>query len=630
MVLYSALVWAMALIVAPHGHAHSRNLLGDPQSAALIDSVIGQWDFTPIYTLPGRAQNAPGLNHHLVESPAAPIAFTPQPFELYGKRITDSTLRLLNDNQLPKGPFSVEALLLCHVNQPVGALVGTPPSADTYPSGWQLTFDDRKVGFTITTRTQIADRPAPQTISLASERQPGVNNWLYHVVATFDGETVSLFLNGEKVEEIEGLEGAVLYDPNSTILATAHLENEPYMQLGDLLRNAVVFDGALEPGEIQNRFESQIERVLDGRFAWETLHFTAGPHLQDVTQDGIRIVWETDRPATAVLEYGFPLPMQHSIEINEPKRLHEVHLTNLEPNQEYFYNVNVIDEEGEAIESGTLTFRTAKGPEAIYSFAVIGDTEARPHIAARVSRQIWGERPDFAVVVGDLTDGGQTPDRFQWTHEYFASMTPLFSRIPSYPVVGNGESDLKWFKHYHALPGQEHYYKFQYGNAEFFMLDSNRDLSPQGEQYQWLEEQLQNSTATWKFACHHHPTFTSDEDDYGNTYEGDSAMGDSNVQNLVPLYEKYGVDVVFFGHLHTYERSWPLKEGEVNPEEGVIHVQTGGGGGNLEDAAPTRSWFMHSFYRGHHYCLVNIHQDTLQLKMVDVDGRLRDQIEVAK
>ncbi|MBK8001302.1 MAG: metallophosphoesterase, partial [Verrucomicrobia bacterium] len=79
------------------------------------------------------------------------------------------------------------------------------------------------------------------------------------------------------------------------------------------------------------------------------------------------------------------------------------------------------------------------------------------------------------------------------------------------------------------------------------MIDSNKDCGPGSEQYRWLEKALARSRATWKFTAHHHPIFSSDENDYGDHWKGRPTepftYGDTNVQRLVPLYEKYGVDI---------------------------------------------------------------------------------------
>jgi hypothetical protein len=97
---------------------------------------------------------------------------------------------------------------------------------------------------------------------------------------------------------------------------------------------------------------------------------------------------------------------------------------------------------------------------------------------------------------------------------------------------------------------------------------------------------------------------------------------------LVPLLERHGVDVVFCGHVHDYERSWPVRAGHVDEEAGVTYVQCGGAGGRLEDFAPTRSWFTAKVRRAHHFVTVAVHGDTLVLQATDVEGRLFDHATV--
>jgi 3',5'-cyclic AMP phosphodiesterase CpdA len=282
------------------------------------------------------------------------------------------------------------------------------------------------------------------------------------------------------------------------------------------------------------------------------------------------------------------------------------------------------------LSSPALTFQTAVPEERPFAFAVMGDTESRPHVNNAIAQAIWGQRPNFVINVGDLTDGGQEPRRFEWTHEYFPGVGHLAARVPFFSLPGNGDSDLVWYKRYHSLPGQENYYAVSYGNADFFILDSNRSFAPGSEQYEWLARVLPASDATWKFAAHHHPAYSSDENDYGDTWSGPSNYGDDNVRHLLPLYEENGVDMVFFGHLHTYERSWPIAGGGPVTEGGVIHVQTGGAGGHLEDAAPNRTPFMHTVYRGRHYCMLRIYGGRLEFEMIDMDGRLRDRLVIEK
>nr|MBX2875460.1 metallophosphoesterase [Saprospiraceae bacterium] len=313
--------------------------------------------------------------------------------------------------------------------------------------------------------------------------------------------------------------------------------------------------------------------------------------------------------------------------------IQELRLEGLQTATPYYYEVEAIDENGEQMKSGRLTFSTAVAQEDAFSFCILGDTESRPHINQQLGKMVWGERPNFIMHLGDVTDGGKEPHKFQWTQEYFTGITPVASRIPVFPVPGNGESDLYWYNRYHALPEPESYYSFTFGNAEFFMLNSNerQELQLGGKQYEWLKNALEASTSQWKFVAHHHCPISSDENDFGDTWAGkESERGDPRFDDLKRLYEQFEVDVVFYGHVHAYERSWPLKDGQIDQEKGVIYLKSGGAGGNLEDFTPTRSFFTRKVQHGHHYCLVDIYQGKFSFKMFDLDGRLKDFFELEK
>ena len=74
-------------------------------------------------------------------------------------------------------------------------------------------------------------------------------------------------------------------------------------------------------------------------------------------------------------------------------------------------------------------------------------------------------------------------------------------------MLGNHEQDARHYYDYMDLPEPECYYSFTFGDAEFFMIDTNKKVDPESEQYQWLDETLGASKAEWKFVCHHHPAY---------------------------------------------------------------------------------------------------------------------------
>jgi acid phosphatase type 7 len=233
-------------------------------------------------------------------------------------------------------------------------------------------------------------------------------------------------------------------------------------------------------------------------------------------------------------------------------------------------------------------------------------------------------------LAGDLVDAGNA--KWQWEKQFFASLQPLISRVPFYPVLGNHEVNTNYYYDYMSLPAPEYFYTFRYGNAQFFMLDTNRDVRPGTEQFQWLEKELAASTARWKICVHHQPPFSSD-DDYGNDWKTPvkrATLGDEKSKPLVELYDKHAVDIVWCGHIHSYERTWLIRGGKPVEKDGTLYMITGGGGGPLERPGPYRPGFQRHVKQGHHFCYVTVHGGEFEIKAYDLEGRLFDQVTLKK
>jgi hypothetical protein len=63
-------------------------------------------------------------------------------------------------------------------------------------------------------------------------------------------------------------------------------------------------------------------------------------------------------------------------------------------------------------------------------------------------------------------------------NDLFEPCSRLFAFVPTFPVIGNHEKNSHWYYDYFSLPAPEYSYTFKVGNAEFFMVDSNKDCTP--------------------------------------------------------------------------------------------------------------------------------------------------------
>lgn len=590
---------------------------------------VADWVFVPDYKLPGKAANQPGprVEHPQGQHPL--IGLEPAAILFQGQQPTQRLLNLIPPASIPRQAFTYEVWLNYHVNKPVAMLMSVRGCLADSPVPITLGFHNWE-SFLVMQGNENAEVQLKHRF----KQWAGYKQRWVHLAVTYDGHNLKLLVNGQVVGQGHLHHEEVNWPKDPQLEIAAYMAAEPHMQLANLLHAARVHDTALTDEQIQTRFNSLKQLVEEGKLYPDLFHFNAGPYLNHATQESVALTWETDRPSKAALKWGTSEKLGQQLELSELDRLHEATISGLAANQAYFYRIEATAEDGQAINSGLLTFKTAVQVHEPFRFAVVGDTESRPHINDRLAKQIWGERPNFMINLGDLTDAGEKPHRYEWTHEYFVGMTQLISRIPVMAVPGNGESDLHWYNRYHRYPGPENYYSFEYGNAAFFMLDSNRreeEFKPGGKQYQWLDEQLSKCQARWKIVCHHHATYTGEEDDYGDAWKRPQVQyGDPFVRKIVPLYEKYGVDLAMFGHLHLYERSHPIREGKVDAEYGTVHLLAGGGGGDLEDFAPTPAFFSAKTFPGHHYVMIEIHGDKLSMRMQDLNGVIRDWLTLEK
>jgi hypothetical protein len=105
--------------------------------------------------------------------------------------------------------------------------------------------------------------------------------------------------------------------------------------------------------------------------------------------------------------------------------------------------------------------------------------------------------------------------------------------------------------------GTEQYYSFDHANIHVVSLDSqlsNRDPAQREAMRQWLVNDLEANDSDWTIVIFHHPPYSK-----GVHHDSDAEQAEIDMrQTFGPVFEAHGVDVVFSGHAHSYERSWYL------------------------------------------------------------------------
>lgn len=536
-------------------------------------------------------------------------------------------------NDLPQQAITVAAWVTVDDPQEYGGLMGVIQDNGDAESGWQLGYDREHFYFALA--TQGADDGNGHMTYLRGKTKHEPGRWA-HVVGVYDGKRMELYVNGRLDAQTEEQSGEILYPESAPVTIGGYRDaNENYPHNGRI-REVRLYDSAARGNWVEHEFEHNRQLVAlrpernaaAGRA--DAFTFVVRPYLQYGTKHSMTVMCQTSEPGTTIVHYGPNADCDLQASSDAASEIQEVTIEDLEPETQYFYCVESRSDHGESIKSGVSTFATAVNEDTPFAFAVLSDTQWNAVVASRVAAHAWAQRPSFLLHAGDLVDTGV--DNSHWTQHFFPSMHELISRVPMFPVLGNHEQDARNYYQYMSLPDPEYYYAFRYGCAEFFMIDTNRNVGPDSEQYAWLQEKLAESDAKWKVVCHHHPPYSSDENDFGDLWKtNESTRGHVRIRPLTELYDRHDVDIVWNGHIHSYERTWPVNQGRaVNTGQGPVYMITGGAGGGLETPGPTRPFFQNVVRRGHHYVMVHVNGDTLELRSFDIDDRLFDTLTIQK
>jgi hypothetical protein len=452
------------------------------------------------------------------------------------------------------------------------------------------------------------------------------------------------------------LSGVVVVMAGSSVVKAEEFERAPYVQLAahDSIRLVWRMNRAMKPVV---KFGESVEK-LDGEVPADEMIVR---RLPGQTADaGVR--------AGADLFQGRP---QQSAKVEV--RQYEVTLSGLKPDREYFYGIFDGGNRMTPADS-SYRFRThpLPGTERDVLFWVVGDSGTGGKDQALVfdgMRKALGDRKlDLYLHVGDMAYGSGTDPEF--SNNFFAMYEPTLRNTVCWPAMGNHEGNTSQGKdgvgpYYDGYicptkaeagglaSGTEAYYSFDYGKVHFICLDSHDlDRKPTGAMAKWLRADLEQTQADWLVAFWHHPPYTKGSHDSDKEQQLIEMR-----QHIMPILEAGGVDVVFTGHSHIWERSMLMdgaydtpttaegvifddgdgdpsgdgayrKSEGLNPHNGTVQVVAGNGGTGLgrKGTCPV----MRRILVEHGSALVEVKGKVLTGVMINKEGKRRDLFQIEK
>jgi predicted phosphodiesterase len=241
-------------------------------------------------------------------------------------------------------------------------------------------------------------------------------------------------------------------------------------------------------------------------------------------------------------------------------------------------------------------------------FAIIGDSGTGGGAQKKVAEQIAAVHKlypfELTLMLGDNLYGGEGASDYR--RKFEEPYKPLLDAgVKFYAALGNHDDPTQRFYKPFNMNGERYYsFKGPKGGVRFFALDSNYMSK---EQLDWLAKDLAASGSDWKIAFFHHPIYSSGEKHGSNeTLRG----------QIEPLFLEHGVDVVFTGHEHFYER--------LKPQKGITYFVSGSSAKLRRGNIGTTEMTAKGFDQGYTFMILEIVGAELHFQTIDENGKTID------
>lgn len=299
-----------------------------------------------------------------------------------------------------------------------------------------------------------------------------------------------------------------------------------------------------------------------------------GPYMTVSTSSGITIQWRTNLATNSQVRFGVdPNLLSNVINSSIISTEHSITLDQLSSNTKYYYSIGI---SGYVLQGDSNNyFFTAPDVGSLQpvKFWVTGDfgngSTAQAAVRNSFTNYTLNENINGWLWLGDNAYNNGADQDYQL--KVFDVYNSIFKNIPVFPTPGNHDYaqsgyqsvsslgvDFPYFNIF-TLPsaaGTEKYYSTDYANIHFISLDSYGSYNNSSSaMFNWLRDDLENNTQQWTIVYFHHPPYSKGS----HNSDKETELIDMR-NNIIPLLESYGVDLVLSGHSHIYERSYFIKD----------------------------------------------------------------------
>jgi hypothetical protein len=349
-----------------------------------------------------------------------------------------------------------------------------------------------------------------------------------------------------------------------------------------------------------------------------------GPYLQH-SDAGVTVVWYTQAPTEGrVLWYADDDTSGESASLTGVATRHEAVIAYPRAGARCSYRVysgpRLLAAQGGAVD---FSFRA---PEAdVLRLVVFADSGLGSPAQYAVAKAIGAEPtlPDLVMIVGDVIY--PPADDASYDARFFTPYLSLLPAIPFYAALGNHDYEVqagKPFFDVFTLPTNgprglvpESSYWLERAGVQLIVHDTNQPPARLRELSVPWQIEIAHQPATFRFVFQHHAMYSS-----GPAFE-DTVCAALRAL-LPPVYTATGVDVVFNGHDHLYERTTPIG--------GVVYVTTGAGGAELYPRKHSQPFTAAFVNDRHSFTYVEVRERTMLLRQIDTQSREIDRFTIAK